>query len=65
MAKYRVRGEVTVDAIQWTGDNRDEVQALISQQIVFVEKGTWLVKDGHGHVGVVDAATFAKVYEPA
>ncbi len=61
MPQYRKRPEI-VDAIQFTGDNRDEIISFIGGAMNG-DVGDWYIKQANGFLLVMDPAAFAATYE--
>jgi hypothetical protein len=63
--RYRIRNEILIDAIEWTGSNAEAVREFAgghwdaSMPPCFVARGVT------GYLFTVDAEKFAETYEPA
>ncbi len=63
MAQYRKRPEI-VDAIQFTGDNQDEVWVFIGYSLSPATiPGEWIIKSDGGRLSVMSDVSFRETYE--
>jgi hypothetical protein len=62
--KYVATHPVVVDAVQWTGANRADVEALTGGPYPELEIGDWIVRSGE-EVEVLSDAEFVRIYTPS
>jgi hypothetical protein len=71
--RYRKK-QVEVEAVQWTGENREEVEAFAGGSVLLRDgaalhhleaiRGDWIVRSDEGVPRVVPAERFQATYEP-
>lgn len=78
--KFRKK-PVVIDAVQWTGENRDEIFQFVGRDAVcgdatgmviktlegqhIASEGDWIIKGVHGEYYPCKPDIFDKTYEPA
>lgn len=78
--KFRKK-PVVIDAVQWTGENRDEIFQFVGRDAVWgdatgmviktlegqhiASEGDWIIKGVHGEYYPCKPDIFDKTYEPA